>query len=330
MIEFVFPWAFLALPLPLFVWLIAPAHKEREDAIRVPFFEILVKLSGEKAGRGSTPNRNNLQRILITSSWCLLIIAIARPEHIGDPIDFSRSSRDIMIAVDISGSMETRDFFLEDQTAISRLDAVKKVLEDFARHRSEDRLGLIVFGDAPYLQAPFTSDHQAWIDLLYDSQIGMAGRRTSIGDAIGLAIRSFKNSKGKNKTMILLTDGNDTSSQVRPVDAARIAAQEEIRIYTVAIGDPASVAEEAIDEKTLSEIAERTAAKFYSAKKNTQLEIIHNEIQELEKEEIETAVFYPRKNLFHIPLGLSLLLTLCLHGLFIFTTERAKREAMTQ
>ena len=187
MIEFVFPWAFLFLPLPVAVWWALPAYAETGDAIRVPFFQTLVELTGVKPEEGATRLRRTLvQRMLISVMWLLLVTALARPEFVGEPIEQIKASRDLMIAVDLSGSMEHQDFEAGGVGPVSRLDAVKTVLRDFALAREHDRMGLIVFGQSPYLQSPFTADHDAWLQLLEESEIGMAGLNTALGDAIGL------------------------------------------------------------------------------------------------------------------------------------------------
>ena len=153
-----------------------------------------------------------------------------------------------MVAVDLSGSMQATDFTQTDGSRINRLQAVKLVLNELAQQRQKDRLGLLVFGSAPYLQVPFTEDHATWRVLLEETEIGMAGQSTVFGDAIGLAIHLFEDSTTENRVLIMLTDGNDTGSTVPPVEAAKVAQAYGIRIYTIAIGDPATVGEEKLDE----------------------------------------------------------------------------------
>lgn len=325
MIEFAFPWAFLFLPLPLAAWWLLPSYRETRDAIRVPFFQTLVELSGSRPGTsGVLLSRTALQRLLIVTSWILLVVGLARPELVGAPIERIESSRDLMIAVDISGSMEHQDFTSDGPFPVSRIAAVKTVLKEFARARETDRLGLIVFGQAPYLQAPFTPDHEAWLQLLEESQIGMAGLNTALGDAIGLAVKIFRNGDAQNRVLILLTDGNDTNSRVRPIDAAKIARQENIRIYTIAVGDPASIGEEAIDTDVLKRVAQLTGGDFFQALEHEQLTDIHRQILELEAEVYETKTFQPRRSLFHFPLGLSVLLTLIMHGFFVLNAKHER------
>ena len=240
-----------------------PAYQESRDSVRVPFFDKLVELSEQRPDTGAMIlRRDRAQRFLVGFMWLCLVIAAAKPQWIGPPIEQQKSGRDLMIAVDLSGSMETRDFTLPDGSTVDRLQAVKQVLEELADQHASDRLGLIVFGDAAYLQTPFTDDHQVWTQLLAETEIGMAGQSTVFGDAIGLAIKLFKESDSDNRVLIMLTDGNDTGSTVPPVDAAKVAAANDIRIYTIAVGDPASVGEEALDMDTIKRVSEVPVARI--------------------------------------------------------------------
>jgi Ca-activated chloride channel family protein len=304
MLEFAHPWLFLCLPLPLLAYWILPVYKESKDSIQVPFFQRLVNLTGQTPGKGSVVlPRELLQRVLLVVSWLLIVIAMARPEWLGDPIVREKSARDLMIAVDLSGSMEVADFRTADGENISRLNAVKSVLQEFVDQRQHDRLGLIVFGDAAYLQAPFTEDHSAWMTLLNETEIGMAGQSTVFGDAIGLAIKLFENTDTDNRVLIVLTDGNDTGSKVPPVDAAKVAAQYDITIYTIAVGDPATTGEEALDLDVLQRIAELTGGGYYQALDRKQLEQAYRAINDLEPELFESLSHRPRTSLHHYPLA---------------------------
>jgi Ca-activated chloride channel family protein len=161
---------------------------------------------------------------------------------------------------------------------------------------------LIVFGDSPYLQAPFTEDHRTWLTLLEETEIAMAGQSTMFGDAIGLAIKLFESSETENRVLIVLTDGNDTGSKVPPVEAAKVAERKNVTIYTIAVGDPETVGEEALDLDVLQSIADITGGGAYQALDRTQLQQIYEDIAELEPEEYETLSFRPRFSLHHYPL----------------------------
>ncbi|TYK64852.1 VWA domain-containing protein [Colwellia echini] len=353
MIEFAYPWAFLLVLLPIIVTLFAPAYKEKKPSIKVPYFANLVDITGEKPQTGAVLlNRNNLQRLMVFIAWLCIVTAIAKPEMIGEPINQEKSARDLMIAVDLSGSMAVEDFTLPkavnknltDNTAdssanssinsstsvstnsltntvsstsaadssnqntntntkyVNRLVAVKHVLDDFVKHRDHDRLGLILFGDAPYLQAPFTDDISAWQSLLNESDIGMAGQSTAFGDAIGLAISVFEQSDTKNRVLIVLTDGNDTASKVPPVEAAKIAAAHDIKIYTIAIGDPSAVGEEKVDLDVLNDIAKITHGKSFQALNSDELLQVYTEINKLEPQEFDSLSFRPRVSIHHYPI----------------------------
>ena len=309
MIEFVYPWAFVLIFLPILVTLLAPAYKERKSSIKVPYFARLVDVTGEKPQSGAVLlNRNNLQRLLVAFSWLCIVTAIAKPEMIGAPINQEKSARDLMIAVDLSGSMSVEDFTLpetKDETEkVNRLVAVKHVLNTFVKGREHDRLGLILFGDVPYLQAPFTDDIATWQALLNESDIGMAGQSTAFGDAIGLAISVFEQSDTQNRVLIVLTDGNDTASKVPPVEAAKVAAAHDIKIYTIAIGDPSAVGEEKVDLKVLKEMAELTQGKSFQALNSEELLTVYAEIDKLEPQQFDSLSFRPRVSIHHYPIAL--------------------------
>ena len=271
--------------------------------------------------------RDRAQRFLVGFMWLCLIIAATKPQWIGPPIEQQKSGRDLMIAVDLSGSMQTRDFTLPDGSTVDRLQAVKQVLEDLAKQHASDRLGLIVFGDAAYLQTPFTDDHRVWTQLLAETEIGMAGQSTVFGDAIGLAIKLFRENNSDNRVLIVLTDGNDTGSTVPPVDAANVAAANAIRIYTIAVGDPASAGEEALDMDTIKRVSQVTGGQDFQALDQQALRSAYQAIGELEPELYETISFRPRQSLHWAPLGLALLLYTLYHGLAIWRAGRAARVA---
>ncbi|TDG15900.1 VWA domain-containing protein [Seongchinamella unica] len=314
MLELAYPWALLLLPLPLLMRLL-PAYRESRDSVMVPFFEKLVELSEQRPEQGARiPRRDRLQKILVIATWIFLVLAASKPQWIGPPVEQQKSGRDLMVAVDLSGSMETRDFTLPDGGSIDRLQAVKRVLEDLAARRSSDRLGLIVFGDAAYLQTPFTDDHQVWLQLLAETGIGMAGPSTVFGDAIGLAIKLFSESESDNRVLIMLTDGNDTGSTVPPIDAAKVAAANNIRIYTIAIGDPTTVGEDALDMETINRVSEIADGRSFQALDREQMRQAYLTIGELEPALYETVSFRPRQSLHWVPVLLVVLLYVLYHG----------------
>jgi Ca-activated chloride channel family protein len=308
-IEFVSPEFFFLLPLPLLIIWLAPVYKQKKASLKVPYFARLVDVTGEKPESGAVLlNRNNLQRLITLIAWLCIVTALAKPEHIGPPITQSKSARDLMVAVDLSGSMSVEDFTLSEGKVVDRLSAVKQVLSSFAKGREHDRLGLILFGDAPYLQAPFTSDINTWLTLLDESEIGMAGQSTAFGDAVGLSISVFEQSQTKNRVLIVLTDGNDTASRVPPVEAAKVAASYDIKIYTIAIGDPTAVGEEMVDLDVLESMSALTNGASFQALNNDELQEVYKTINTLEPQLFDSISFRPRTSIHFYPLILMTLL----------------------
>lgn len=327
MFEFANSWAFFILPLPLLIYWLAPAYQESQDSLRVPFFKRLLAITGQQPKSGAVIlQRIAFQKIWGPISWVLVIISLAKPMMIAEPIEQIKSARDLLVAVDLSGSMEVADFKADDGALISRLDAVKQVLAEFSTQREYDRLGLVVFADAPYLQAPFTEDHKTWLALLNETEIGMAGQSTLFGDAIGLGIKLFEKSDSKNKVLIILTDGNDTGSRVPPIEAAKVAAKKGLTIYTIAIGDPETVGEEALDLKVLNTISNLTSGATYQAFDKQELEEVYQKIAELEPDEYETLSYRPKVSLHHYPLVIAVLGYLIFFVIMTWLSLRRSQE----
>lgn len=327
MFEFSNSWAFFILPLPLLIYWLAPAYQESQDSLRVPFFKRLLAITGQQPKSGAVIlQRIAFQKIWGPISWVLVIISLAKPMMIAEPIEQIKSARDLLVAVDLSGSMEVADFKADDGALISRLDAVKQVLAEFSTQREYDRLGLVVFADAPYLQAPFTEDHKTWLALLNETEIGMAGQSTLFGDAIGLGIKLFEKSDSKNKVLIILTDGNDTGSRVPPIEAAKVAAKKGLTIYTIAIGDPETVGEEALDLKVLNTISNLTSGATYQAFDKQELEEVYQKIAELEPDEYETLSYRPKVSLHHYPLVIAVLGYLIFFVIMTWLSLRRSQE----
>jgi len=315
------PWALLLLLLPLIMqWI--PAYKEKRDSIKVPFFDKLLQLSEKNPETGAQLlRRDSVQRFLVGFTWVCLVVAGAKPVWIGAPIEQKKSGRDLMIAVDLSGSMETTDFTLPSGPTVNRLEAVKHVLNTLAAQRTSDRLGLIVFGSAAYLQTPFTADHRVWAQLLAETDIGMAGQSTVFGDAIGLSIKLFQESDSDNRVLVILTDGNDTGSTVPPIEAAKVAQSHEIRIYTIAIGDPSSVGEEAIDTETLHRVSQITGGQYFAALDQSALLRAYEAIGELEPELYESISYRPKRSMHWAPIAVSLSLYTLYHLLCLIRSS---------
>lgn len=324
--EFAHPWALVLLALPLVMRLV-PAYRESRDSVKVPFFDKLVELSQQRPDTGAMIlTRDRAQRFLVGFMWLCLVLAAAKPEWVGPPVEQQKSGRDLMIAVDLSGSMEAQDFMLPTGATLNRLEAVKLVLQELAAQRASDRLGLILFGSAAYLQTPFTDDHLIWEQLLQEAEIGMAGQSTVFGDAIGLAIKLFMEGGSDNRVLIMLTDGNDTGSTVPPIDAAKVAAANDIRIYTIAIGDPASVGEDALDMKTIERVSKITGGQQFQALDQRELQRAYSAIAELEPDLYETISFRPRQSLHWLPVAVALLLYTLYHSIGVWRTVRQPRN----
>jgi Ca-activated chloride channel family protein len=279
---------------------------------------------------GERAKRSSLSWLMPALIWALLLTAMARPQWIEPPLTKNLPTRDLLLLVDLSGSMQTEDFSNAAGETVDRLTAVKEVVGDFLQRREGDRVGLVVFGDSPFLQAPFSTDLSLSRRLLDESAIGMAGPRTAFGDAIGLGVGLFDNSNAPAKTIIALTDGNDTRSQVPPAEAARVAAQRGIRIHTVAIGDPLTVGEEKLDEDALRQVAEVTGGKYFFAADREGLAGIYTELDRIETREIKVVSHRPRRDIFYWPLLAALLLSLVDKAWIILQHTRATPPARAQ
>ena len=309
MISLAAPWLLLLLPLPLLVWRLAPPHRERESALRFPFFRRTAAAAGAAPRAGALVlSRPKISVISAVLCWGLLVLALARPERVGAPITIENAARDVVMAIDISGSMDARDFATPEGERIQRLAGVREVVRAFVSGREGDRMALIVFGTSAYLQAPLTDDLETIIALLDRTVVGMAGPHTALGDAIGLSIRTFETSEIDQRLLILLSDGSDTASRMSPVNAAEIAADRGVEIYTIGVGDPDATGENRVDLTTLKEVAQRTGGQYFFAEDAASLEAVYDRIDELAPRETETLSFRPRQSLAWIPMGLAALL----------------------
>lgn len=307
-VEWVLPWVGLLWPLPL-VALLLPPYRSRRSALRVPFFELAVQGSGERPRPGAVVLPHGvLGWILLGLAWTAAVVAAMQPQWVEPPLTRIQPTRDWLLAVDLSPSMETTDFRTADGLPQDRLSVVREVTDEFFERRGEDRIGLLVFGQQPFVQVPFTLDHGAVRALLAEARVGMAGTRTMIGDAIGLAVRVFEESKAPHRTLVLLTDGRDTGSRVPPAKAAEIAAQRGVRLHTVAIGTAEARAGEEVDLEGLSAWAAATGGQAFRATDRAGLQDIYRELDVIETREHETLSARPRRPLFHWPLAVALVL----------------------
>ncbi|MBY6028192.1 VWA domain-containing protein [Halomonas sp. DP8Y7-1] len=307
MMELANPWAFALLPL---LWLVRwlPAYRRPLAALRLPFFDQLVEAAGStKAGE---QRRSPLSRLLQLTIWVLIVVALARPEKLSEPIVWQSAARDLILAVDISGSMDERDLVDSEDQPRQRLAAVKDVIRDFVADREGERLALIVFGTRAYVQAPLTEDLDTLTALLDQTEVGMAGPHTALGDAMGLAIRQFEASEVEQRLLVLLSDGADTGSRMSPINAANIAAQRDVRVVTIAIGDPDGSGENRVDTDTLKAIADTTDGAFFTAADQQALAAVYQRIDELAPRKVATHSYREHRSLSHWPLALAGLLAL--------------------
>ncbi len=315
MIHFEWPLLILALPLPLLVrWFLPAELPVQQAALKVPFLDDF--------GSGETKTVTQARQwplFLAALAWLCLVLACMRPQWMGEPIEQAISGRDLMLAVDLSGSMEAEDFIVGDQQ-VDRLTATKNVASEFIRRRVGDRVGLILFGTHAYLQVPLTFDRTTVITLLNESALGLAGENTAIGDAIGLAVKRLRKQKTDSRVLILLTDGANTAGEVTPLKAAELAAENHLKIYTIGIGademiirsffgsrkvNPSSD----LDEKTLKAIADKTGGRYFRARNTEELNKIYQLLDELEPVEKDKQYFRPITELYYWPLAIALFLT---------------------
>lgn len=314
MFSFQWPWVFAALVIPFLVYRFSKGNGQQPSALKVPFYSQLDNVEQQ-----SFASLNKRRAGLLGIIWLLLVSAAAKPLWLGEPQLSTSSPRDLMLAVDISGSMTTQDMQLGSQM-VNRLMGIKVVLDGFIKRRPQDRLGLILFADNAYIQAPLTLDHKTLSEFLEQAQIGFAGQNTAIGDAIGLALKRMQKSPEKSKVLVLLTDGANTAGAVTPLAAAKVAAKHGLKIYTLGFGADEMIVNSFfgnrkvnpsadLDEDTLQEIAQLTNGKYFRARSINELVEIYQLLDELEPIPQSSKVVIPQQSLFYWPLGAALLIS---------------------
>jgi Ca-activated chloride channel family protein len=307
--SFAWPWAWLAAPLPLLM-LLWPLREQSGAALRVPYDATLLQ--------DHTPSRAGavLQTLLLWLAWLCLCAAVARPQQLGEPIEPPRQGRQMMLAVDLSGSMSEPDMQLGGQV-VDRLTAAKAVLADFLDRREGDRIGLLVFGQRAYALTPLTADRATVRDQLRDSVVGLAGRETALGDAIALSVKRLREQPQGQRVLIVLTDGVNTAGVLEPLKAAELAKAEGVRVYTIAFGGSGGMslfgvklpgADDQVDEATLTKVADETGGRFFRARDTDELVNIYAELDRLEPVKDAGPAVRPRIERYPLPLAVSLLL----------------------
>jgi len=324
MIELLWPWMLILLPLP---WLLPRSRtpgEVHEQAPLVPFYARISQLQRELGGTATHKQNSRLQTWLMGLAWLALVLAACRLQMIGDPVQLDVSGRDLMLAVDVSPSMNEQDMVWHGYQS-TRLHVVKEVVKDFVSKRQGDRVGLILFGTQPYVQVPLTFDLKTVNQLVDEAMLGIAGRATAIGDAVALAVKRLRERPEQSRVLILLTDGANTAGEIPPLKAAELAAAERIKIYSIGIGaeeilrpglfgyrrDNPSID---LDEDMLKEMAALTGGQYFRARSSSELEMVYEAVNQLEPVSQEQKFYRPVKALFYWPLaaalGLSALLIL--------------------
>lgn len=315
MFQLATPWALILLPLPLLFWYLLPRAKvQLPIALKVPFFDAMVGIIDQKKQTISTRSLLFIPALI----WILLVFALAGPRWIGEPLPVTREGYNIMMALDLSGSMEINDMLLHGRPT-SRLSVVKRAAAQFVEDRKGDRIGLILFGTRAYLQTPLTYDRHSVLMRIDDATAGLAGKTTSIGDAVGLAVKRLQDVPKSGRIIILLTDGANNSGVLAPLKAAELAKADGIKIYTIGLGseaDPRALSNDLfipnasadLDEETLKKMAEMTDGRYFRATDTETLHSIYKTINQLETASEEQATIRPQKEYYPWIVGMALLL----------------------
>lgn len=318
MLEFAWPLIFLLLPLPWVLRRALPPAETGEQVLQVGFLDELAALSQGRVSRGLPGWRQQLPYALV---WFCLVFACARPQWLGPPLPMPATGRDLMVAVDVSGSMDYPDMQWHGES-VSRLSLVKHLLGDFLEARQGDRVGLILFGTQAYLQAPLTFDRRTVRTWLDEAQVGIAGQTTAVGDAIGLAIKRLRARPADSRVLVLVTDGANNGGHISPLTAARLAAAEQVRIHAIGIGaDPTAAAagpplgvspRNDLDEAALQAIASATGGEYFRARDGRELDAIGQALDRLEPVNQQPTRVRPIQELYHWPLAAAVLATAAL------------------
>jgi Ca-activated chloride channel family protein len=312
MIHLAWPWMALLLPLPWLLYRLQAPAEPGGTALFLPFTALLGTATGGRGG-SAAPRGVSARALLFAAIWLLLVLAAMRPQWLGAPVPVPTDGRQVMLAVDVSGSMATQDM----AGGLSRLQVVQNVAGHFIDGRGGDRIGLILFGTQPYLQAPLTTDLATVHRFLDQAVVGVAGPQTAIGDAIGLAIKRLRADAGSTResVLVLLTDGGNNAGVMDPIQAAHLAAQTGLRIYTIGVGAPVEQnffglsGNTDLDEDTLRSIAKITGGRYFRATDASALRAVYHEIDTLEPAAGDQQYLRPAQEWFSWPLALALLLS---------------------
>ena len=314
MMALTWPWVLWLAPLPLLALLRrSDLGSDPATALWVPQFKRWASLAAETSRAKSHIRSGGFWLLFLT--WLCLLLGLARPTWVGEPILLPQTGRDLLLAVDISGSMRVEDMVIANQQ-VRRIDAVRQIGADFIERREGDRVGLILFGSRAYMQSPLSFDRDTVKQFLSEAQIGFAGSETAIGDALGLAVKRLREKDDGDRVVILLTDGQDTASSVAPLDATALAANYGVKVYTIGIGADEMLVpglfgsrrvnpSAELDEATLSSMAEATGGQYFRARSPEELVQIYRLLDALEPTQSDGATYRPEKSLLHWPVGLA-------------------------
>jgi Ca-activated chloride channel family protein len=310
MFEFAQPWMFLLLPIPIIMRLFPAKDESKTSALKLPTFRFIAS--------------DDVKQVhfrfpwILFLVWCLVVAATARPQWLGEPVDIPQQGREMMLAVDLSGSMQYEDMMIGNQK-VNRLDMLKFVLNDFIERRVGDRLGLILFADTAYVQTPLTYDRDTVKQMLDEAVLGLVGEKTAIGDALGLAAKRFNEKGDSNRILILVTDGQNTAGNIQPNEALEIAKAAGVKVYTIGVGademyvrslfgtrtvNPSSD----LDEAMLTQIATETGGQYFRARDTQGLMEIYQILDKLEPIEDDPVQLRPMQALFYWPLSAAIFL----------------------
>ncbi len=308
MIELLYPWVLIALPVPLLVWYFRAQKRPQLVSIQTPLFNHWKTMQQQAVSH----NTDRIKQFLTFLLWSALVIACARPQWIGEAIEVPTSGRDLLLSIDVSGSMQEQDLQLHGNY-VDRLTVVKNIVSEFIEKREGDRIGLVLFGEQAYLQTPLTFDLNTVKFMLDETSIGLAGEaRTAIGDGIGLSIKRLRERPAENRILILLTDGRNNAGELEPIEAAKLAKHAGIKIYTIGVGSDKISRRQSffgatsynpssdLDESTLKTVANITGGKYFRARSSKELTQIYGILDQLEPVEDEPEIYRPITELYYL------------------------------
>lgn len=324
--EIAYKWVWLLLPLPLLVYLLLPPWRRRRTALLAPFFQRAVRISGSRSRKNAWVTRKNAATyIILLLCWACLLAAASSPRFVSKPGKRPKTVRSFLIAADISFSMAQTDWVVNGRR-MSRWEAVKALMKDFIAKRESDQMALVVFGSNAYIQAPLTTDLPMITWLLDQTEVGMAGQMTNIGDAIAYSVKILKQDTLRQKVMLLITDGVDTGTDLLPLDAANMAGKDSITIYTMGIGKASGSGGYDLDEPTLKAIAANTRGRYFNALDEKDLSGIYKALDQLTPVVYQEESYQPVTLLYYYPLAAGVILALAFQ--FISGSYRLTRKIL--